>query len=165
MRQGKEAGPSSATSTPNKTPRTPRTPGGRAKRPAPPSMGKSTTSKKIKREVSDAETLAMLNADDLDILANAGNNATTQDQTPSRSRTLNYDPPALDLTQVTSPEDNDDTLTPHEDPAFSFSQVNPQPLSNGSDSFVPYHSSLHAGGGQDYLDHFSKQEYEDDGEV
>lgn len=163
MRQGKEITPASATSTPAKTPKTPKTPGGRGKRTAPVTTGRSTpASKKVKRETDD-ETWASLTAADRDMIAAARN---VVEQTPSKSRTqYNELPPALDLTQVTSPEDNAETLTPHEDPAFSFAQNNSQPPALGSDPWAGYNGSFTAGGGQQYLSSFAKDEYEDDGEV
>lgn len=90
------------------------------------------------------------------------------EQTPSKSRTqYNEPPPALDLTQVTSPEDNAETLTPHhEDPAFSFAQANSQPPALSSDPWADYSGSFAAGGGQSYFTSLTKDDYEeDDGEV
>lgn len=132
----------------------------------------------MKREVSDAETLAALTAEDLDMLAGHNNTAApaaAQDHhTPTRARAhahaqaQHHEPPALDLTQATSPEDDDDTLTPREDPTYSFAHAHAPPPSLGSDPWVSHHGGLHAGaggGGQAYFSSFPKDEYEDDGEV
>lgn len=172
MRQGKGTAPSSAASTPAKaTPKTPKTPGGRMKRAAPASASKSSASKRVRREVSDDETLAGLNAEDLEMLDNTSSHVPVQEQTPTRPRTMNHEPPAfppaLDLTQASSPEENDDTLTPREDPAFSFAQTNSQPPAlDPAEPWARYHSGPQAGTGSSYLSAFVKEEYEeDDGEV
>lgn len=176
MRQGKEAAvpPSSATSTPAKTPKTPKTPGGRGGKRAAPSSntGKSASatpaSKRVKREISDEETLATLDSDDFELLANAGSGASALNQTPTKSRGLHHHepPPALDLTQATSPEDDDATLTPHEDATYSFAQANSQPSALASDPWAAYNNNAAAAGsGQQYLSSFVKNDYEDDGEV
>lgn len=122
-----------------------------------------------------------MNADDLDMLANAGTVSTMAEQTPTKPRFQNPQnqqqqrhepPPALDLTGATSPEDNnDDTLTPREDPAvFSFVQTNnSQPSALGSaDPWSTYNNGTHGaagGGGQHYYSSFGKDDFEDDGEV
>lgn len=186
MRQGKETTtlPSSSASTPAKAPRTPKTPVSRgSKRAAPSTTGRSSATatatpanKKAKTEVSgvkrqvfdvdqqvsDEETMNDLNAEDLEVTVNAGDIVNQTPTKPRGGQQHGHEPlPDLETTQVASPEDDDATLTPHEDTHYSFAQA-----TNSQYSALAANPWATSGfSDQQYPSSFAKEEFDDDGEV
>lgn len=179
MRQGKETTtlPSSSASTPAKAPRTPKTPVSRgSKRAAPSTIGRSSATatatpanKKaktevsgVKRQVFDEETMNDLNAEDLEVMVNAGDIVNQTPTKPRGGQQHGHEPlPDLETTQVASPEDDDATLTPHEDTHYSFAQA-----TNSQYSALAANPWATSGfSDQQYPSSFAKEEFDDDGEV